>query len=157
MKKIVLAVILMLGTAFSQNAKVIQLSPEDAIQSATLHKAVKDAEKAVEKFDKTVKKTYLPAPRPSNTFVNETVSAPEWFYGFEYSDDWKFIVPAINRLAVPGPISYNNSTWCGCPSLTYTSATALGNGIYYNICPSTQNAIPVGGAINLVNDGYVIK
>ena len=71
-----------------QTAKVIQLSPEDAKQAATLYAKKADIEKQIDALHVEITQKYISKEQGWLVF-----SSNPWSNGFEYSDDFKFIVP----------------------------------------------------------------
>jgi hypothetical protein len=98
---------------FAQTAKVIQLSPEDAKEAKLLYDLKKDLVKQQDEFDEKIRKAYLTttykATKNSVCYwslygsVYYTSSVSEngictgikegWYNGFNYSEDFLFIVP----------------------------------------------------------------
>jgi len=112
MNKIVIAVLLCSITAagFTQTAKVIALSPEDAKQA----KALDDEQKALnvkkEAFESHIRSQYLLRPHAqcfNGDFMDSKGRCSEvmWGWGFIYSDDFKYIVPK------PEPPQQSKSGW----------------------------------------------
>lgn len=93
--------------AFSQTAKVIALSPEDAKQAESLYQQKKDIEDKIAKLEDLVKNKYLIEGVPlymgcvfieiANPYPNQTnlhyCRLAGWEGGFQFSEDFKFIVP----------------------------------------------------------------
>jgi hypothetical protein len=121
--KIVLLSLLLTVTAHAQTAKVISISDEDAQHAASLHKLLHDTENNIKVFDAEIKAKYLRnpddktnhTPPPTICMSNQCITSdPSWAsqYGFkegwgmgqfEYSDDYKYIVPAHEEKSTGTP------------------------------------------------------
>ena len=85
----------------AQTAKVLQLTPDEAKQAKTLYDQQAALEKQIADFHDAITKKYLHeknvAGYDPKTFAGwlytEGQSKPGWFNGFEYSEDFQFIVP----------------------------------------------------------------
>lgn len=82
----------------AQTAKVIQLSPEDAKQAQNLYAEKAEVEAKIADLQNKIKVEYLSEYQES--FGSYTL--PGWELGFEYSTDFKFIVPK------PTPLNLNS-------------------------------------------------
>ena|SRR5258706_11785625 len=89
---VMMATLLTSGNAIAQDAKVIQLSEQDAKTAKQLYDAKIAANNAYEDFQKKIKLEYtLNKPK----YKNEALSLKEgWLGGFIFSQDFKFIVPS---------------------------------------------------------------
>lgn len=105
----VFASLVFAGCLQAQTAKVIQLSPEDAAQAKALYAQKADIEKQIAGLEQKITTKYLAKDKSSSFWVfNNQESSPwPWLNGFEYSDDFKFIVP--NKAA---PAYNGNSSLC---------------------------------------------
>lgn len=124
------------ATLYGQNAKVAVLEKGDSEKAEQLHAAVKKANDELAAFIKSVEKKYVTSktgePRTSMLFAdgtmllsNETRAVKRfdgklyypplsgWEYGFEFSDDWKFLVP--KPVPAYRPLSANcySNQWVG--------------------------------------------
>lgn len=122
MTKLFLFSILAACSLSGQTAKVIQLSPEDAAQAKALHDEQTSLTQRQKDFDNKIEGIYTEVPIPTSGKAGQScvyydasgynyygicgVSTKKngWNYGFEYSDDFKFIVPK------PAPSSTSTST-----------------------------------------------
>lgn len=109
------AAMLLLSTipAFGQSAKVVQLSPDDATTAKSLDAQQKDIQHQIKAFESRVRKKYLVKTTDRNgscqSLDGEIISG--WGCGeFEYSEDFKFIVPAT-----PAPKSSCGPMWMSSP------------------------------------------
>lgn len=131
--KILLLLALSLPSA-AQTAKVIQLTPDDAIQAKTLYDAQIALDKQKADFHTAIVKKYLVVKRGDKDWGDQgvvfsldsagitvkTSYRAGWGYGnFEYSEDFKFIVP------VPVPTPYSSSYWNAC-NVIPTSGSVMG-------------------------------
>ena len=167
-----LSVFLALPVA-AQVAKVIELSPEDAATAKSLFDQSYELAKRETAFREKIHDKYLtvekesgtltsdctkltnqgfiefapcnpPLPKPKATKVK--VSADGWSYGYEYSEDFRFIVPKQPDVKSNGCISWPNTfttnpvSWCGstiCAGTTPgTFVNSTGNG--FNIGSTAQ-------------------
>lgn len=104
-------------SASAQTAKVIQLSPEDSVTAKSLQDEQTALDKRVADFHDRIVKNYLLVPgaaKQSNIWYGSSYPyKPGWVTGlFEYSDDFKFIVPknTIQNSTVSGSCFYPNFT-----------------------------------------------
>jgi hypothetical protein len=106
MKIVVLSLLLVVG-AQAQTAKVVALSGEDAQRAASLHRLLIDTQSSIKQFDADIRAKYLRNPdNKTNHTPRGPIESPGWNYqqygfkegwgtgDFEYSDDYKYIVPA---------------------------------------------------------------
>lgn len=116
--------------AFSQTAKVIALSSDDAKTAKSLHEQQEELTKKQEQFNQMVRERYLMAPRrvskgPPNYF-NYSEYKDGWSSGqFELSDDFLFIVPKPTSTFTC-PSSYGSNGFLiggGCGSFTTNLTT----------------------------------
>lgn len=118
MKYIVL-IVMLAGVMSAQTAKVIQLSPEDAATAKRLDAEQKALTARTEEFRKKVVVKYLVEPEPylggvvsgyNNCSLHApekgTIITPSWCYGFEFSDDWLYIVPKPAPAPASPPSSF---------------------------------------------------
>jgi outer membrane murein-binding lipoprotein Lpp len=122
---VLLAVILVSVAGFAQTAKVIQLNPDDAGRARDLYAEQKRIEQDIADLQKKIKKEYLTKSKKSDwtggsvCYGDTGQIAPGWGCGeFEFSDDYKFIVP---------PQAKSQTTWSG-----------VWNGCTYTV-PSTSS------------------
>jgi hypothetical protein len=110
-----------------QTAKVIQLSPEDAKQAKSLDDEQKALTAKTEAFMASIRKTYLQIKKTDDLFVTGCTSSLKredikcykngWNFGdFEYSEDFKSIVP-VNRPN--GPMYPDGTILIGVQAGTY--------------------------------------
>jgi hypothetical protein len=105
--KIVILSLLLVAGAQAQTAKVVVLSGEDAQRAASLHRLLIDTQSSIREFDADIRAKYLRNPdNKTNHTPRGPVESPGrnfqqygfkegWGTGdFEYSDDYKYIVPA---------------------------------------------------------------
>jgi hypothetical protein len=108
--KIIFVGVLGLGTLNAQTAKVIALSPEDAELAKSLYNQKTALEKKIADFQDGIKKHYLvEVDKTSSGYCWLGKPCPSyrdgWGFGeFEFSEDFKFIVP---KSVPPAPILYN--------------------------------------------------
>jgi hypothetical protein len=125
MKLTLLSVLLLAATTLhAQTAKVIQLNPEDAALAKSLHEQKEALDKKIADFDDGVRKHYLLETKKEGNILTFAFCSngpcptykQGWSGGFEFSDDYKFIVPTPLRPA----ITYNT-----CPSYVYGGNTII--------------------------------
>lgn len=99
--KIALALLALSLAAQAQTAKVIELSPDDAAKAKSLYEQKESIDKQIGELEKSVTVKYL-ANKDHRGGCTSLSSWSEpvcvsgvWGVGFEYSDDFKFIVPKI--------------------------------------------------------------
>ena len=131
---LIIIILSLVGIASAQNAKVIQLSVDDASAAKALYEEKIALDKKISNFDDAIYKKYTevlasPSIRHGNTCVYANVwpggssSGPcdafkvekeGWEHGFVYSEDFKFIVP--KQVETPKdpklncPFTYANSS-----------------------------------------------
>jgi hypothetical protein len=130
--KIILITMFLTVTSFAQTAKVIQLSPEDAAEAKSLYEQKAAIEQKIEAMEEKVATDYLEdktkpaAYRYCVKFVGDTcvqggpkdVHYPRrdgWESGFEFSVDFKFIVPKKADALPSGNGSFQRcmgGQWC---------------------------------------------
>jgi hypothetical protein len=110
MKRIAVIITIFLAVPLTaQNAKVIQLSPEDAKQAKVLHDEQEAIAKKIVEFDQAVRTKYLTAPKEQegHTYTYNLNGSWVWVkdgWGtgtFQYSEDFKFIVPVPGVTVQP--------------------------------------------------------
>lgn len=106
MKYLMVTMLLLAVSAQAQTAQVIQLSPADAKQAKALHDELATIKARVESFDEGIARKYsgkecvslhvagavVPCTKTDEKAYMIGVS-PGWENGFEYSEDYRFIVP----------------------------------------------------------------
>ena len=122
------ALVLLVAPLLSQTAKVEELNPDEANQAKALYAEQKDVEKRIEDFRKSIAKKYTmeekyatepycinnsstgllrqdlcSSTRKTKTKYLDTKEG--WESGFQFSEDYRFIVPAHS----PNTITYNCS------------------------------------------------
>lgn len=113
--------ILVLGFSLAvagQTAKVVQLSPDEARQAKALHDEQDSVAKKIAEFDQAIRTKYLSAPKNEEGHTNTYSLNGKWIWvrigwgngAFEYSEDFKFIVPLV--LQTP-PTGTCQSMFCG--------------------------------------------
>jgi hypothetical protein len=141
MALVVLAIVLLSTiSAHSQTAKVIQLSASDAAQAKYLHDQAVAALKRESEFTESLREKYLKATTSDEgqnhtqtrgyAFATESSPAHEGYwikYGwgdgsFEYSEDFKFIVPIVKPYTQPSNGTIFGNT-CITPAFTTLSVT----------------------------------
>lgn len=150
------AIMLLTTGAYAQSAKVVQLTDADATQAKSLHDQRDQLDKKIKDFDSSVKHEYLvvsvqPSPSVfsgswSGSIASEDGKSveyvkPGWgpYADFEYSDDFKFIVPA-KPAATPSTSScYWNGMGTTNTNCIYPTIGTFGN----TLTPSWGNATPV--------------
>ncbi len=104
MKRIPVIIALFLAVPLiAQTAKVIQLSPEEAKQAKVLHAEQDSIAKKIVEFDQAIRARYLSAPKDQEGHTQTYLFNGSWFWvkdgwgagNFQYSEDFKFIVPAV--------------------------------------------------------------
>ena len=125
MKRIAVIITIFLAVPLTaQNAKVIQLSPEDAKQAKVLHDEQEAIAKKIVEFDQAVRTKYLTAPKEQegHTYTYNLNGSWVWVKDgwttglFEYSEDFKFIVPVLPEYLLSsqsgeGCTSYPYGVW----------------------------------------------
>lgn len=130
--------ILVLGfslAAAGQTAKVIALTPEDAKTAQELDQQVTTALKRQSDFREKLRLKYIggaPAGVGLTFCLSSTGCAPTkhdwkdpklgWENGFEFSDDWKYIVPITFR---PSTSISGGGSFYGCNTLTTVPAVGI--------------------------------
>ena len=106
----------------AQTAKVIQLSPEDATKAAALYQQKADIEKQITDLEEKITESYLKGKADSYFcgvgYICVASPAPKsgWESGFEYSSDFKFIVPKPVSTSIglyPICYPYGGLSWSG--------------------------------------------
>lgn len=117
-------------SAFGQTAQVIQLSPQDTAKAKLLYDAKQNALENEQIFMYEIRNKYLvhQGERITRdvtdkgavvwTGSEQDYVLPEWLNGFEYSADFKFIVP-VSQVKGSGNV---NNTATGTGSLVYGSS-----------------------------------
>lgn len=105
--------ILLTGSLYAQTAKVIQLTPEDANEAKLLYKQKAEVEQKIEDLENKIHGFYLIIHSRDISHGQYAVPKPGWGTGtFEYSEDYKFIVPKqntiLNTLSVVSPFGEGN-------------------------------------------------
>ena len=95
---------------FGQTAKVVALTPEDAAKAKALYAEQARVEENIAQLRDRISMVYLD---------------PGWFTGFEFSEDFKYIVPASQPL----PSVTNGYTWPICYGTGVTGSITNGGGI----------------------------
>ena len=110
MKSILIGILIMCCIpVVAQTAQVIELSPAEGKQAMDLYAQKTAIEKKIEDFRQTIQNKYVSEKVPSDGFVvcagvtngyltcppPDTTIIPKngWEYGFQFSDDFRFIVP----------------------------------------------------------------
>jgi hypothetical protein len=119
-KAIALFLILAASPLIGQTAKVIQLSPEDAAQAKSLYTQKAEIEKKIKDLEDAVHDKYLITAHHGSQGLYGTYKEG-WSAGFDYSEDFRFIVPK----SYPS----TNGIWssgCNCATIT-PAATNTGS------------------------------
>jgi uncharacterized protein CbrC (UPF0167 family) len=82
---------------------IAQLSPEEAKQAKALHDEQNSIAKRIVEFDQAVRARYLSAPKDQEGHPQTYLFNGSWVWvkdgwgtgNFQYSEDFKFIVPAV--------------------------------------------------------------
>lgn len=107
-RAIAVCILAFAALAYGQDAKVVQLSSEDAAQAKFLHQATIDAQKIEAEFVVFVRNKYLQEPPLPKGAFGFTISSSRdscsfhalfgWGCGeFTYSEDFRFIVPKTEK------------------------------------------------------------
>jgi len=134
--KLLIITLAMLLPVQAQTAKVIPLSPQDAVERQSLERQRADIDKKIRDLDAKIRKQYTAVlegePDASNDYVDsaftftgvvtecfsttgscETTPLPRrfvyrrgWEYGVVYSEDFKYIVPQEAPKCVPSSYGY---------------------------------------------------
>jgi hypothetical protein len=113
---------------FGQTAKVIALSPEDAAQAKALFTQKAEIEKKIKHLEDAVHDKYLITPHHGPSGLYGTYKEG-WSAGFDYSEDFKFIVPKVYVPSSTNCCGSSYGIWSsGCNYTTITPATTLNNG-----------------------------
>lgn len=146
MKYLLLSAVFLAATLHAQTAKVIQLSPEDAAQAKSLHEQKEALDKKIADLQQKIHDNYLSVEvqypttaciafnRAETCIPRKPTPAEEkaarglgpkkgWESGkFEYSDDFKFIVPAPLTFSTGTAITCGPS-WIGGTTLIPATGT----------------------------------
>lgn len=130
MKAVALFLILAASPLIGQTAKVIALSPEDAAEAKTLYTQKAEIEKRIINLTDTIQHKYLALVPPHEGLNGFRHFKDGWSIGFEFSEDYKFIVP---KVWTPLPSSPCCSASWGCfnpnpATITGTAPTPSSNG-----------------------------
>jgi hypothetical protein len=100
----VLAFIFLVASAGAQNAKVVALDAQDAAKAKELEQKVTDALKARADFNNQIEKKYLQAAAGEDYLIIEGQFHLKhgWEGGFEYSENFQFIVPVVRMIPTAG-------------------------------------------------------
>jgi hypothetical protein len=123
--KVFILLMLSVGLASAQTAQVIQLSPEEALRAKSLYDQKTSIDKQIE---------YLQAEIADKYIENKNLTLQGWMWGFEYSTDFKFIVPL--KPNQNSPVSGSGSTsWIngGCTYVIPANSTDIIGG--FNVTP----------------------
>ena len=114
MKTLIVSLILTLS-ALAQTAKVVTLKQEEAAKARQLHEAAAAAQKASDDFDAQIAQTYTQSKAegivtwsPNGSHTAAYINRDGWDYGFEYSEDFKFIVPKPYQAKAPEPCGFSS-------------------------------------------------
>lgn len=78
--------------AVAQTATVVELKAEDAALAKRLYAEKAGIEKQIADLEVKIRGTYL-KPACDKNSITFCAGSPTWYNGFEYSTDFKFIVP----------------------------------------------------------------
>jgi hypothetical protein len=107
----------------AQDARVIELKRDDAVQAAKLYEEMKSAEKRWEEFQAHVKSTYL-------TFDKDLSCEPLLCFGDARSFDNGFIFSSDFRFIVPKPVTPQIQTfWNSCNTVVPVVSTNSPGGL----------------------------
>lgn len=128
MKKgiVFLAAVLASSLLNAQTAKVVQLSAQDAAVAKSLHEQREALDKRIAELDALIAKRYLQDTKKDGLTFSLCTSGPcptykaGWSGSFEFSEDYKFIVPRTYSPPIAVPWSYCPSTY---GSVVPTAAT----------------------------------
>lgn len=136
MKKILVALVFLSIVGHGQTAKVIQLSPDDAKQAKALYDEQIALDKRKAAFEELVRTRYLTVKKGDKEWGDEgvvfsingagvtvkTSYRAGWNYGqFEYSEDFKYIVPKSMLINGTGSLQFWNN---GCNYINPVTTTA---------------------------------
>ena len=101
MKSLLVAIVLSLAV-FAQTAKVVVLKPAEAAQAKKLHEALDAAKKDADDFDNEIAARYT-WEESGFTVSNGAWHSTKvgWEYGFEFSEDFRFVVPKPYQAKAP--------------------------------------------------------
>ena len=91
-----IALLLLAGVATAQTAKVVALSPADAKEAADLHAQKAAIEAKMWSLESRIRRKLYPPWAtciPGQTCFPMYSLPPPWSCGFEYSEDFKYVVP----------------------------------------------------------------
>jgi hypothetical protein len=138
MKKIAMTVVFLAAISLhAQTAKVIALEPADAQKAAKLADELKKAQTAMKDFQIHVQDKYVSKPCTTIAFAGSegklqcsigggcTCRTDGWEHSFEFSEDYKFIVPKQS------PPSYQPQNTPSAPWLAPHCTCPLGDTICY--------------------------
>lgn len=139
MKKMILATLVaavLTASLHAQSAKVIALSPADAAQAKQLREQLDVATKRLGDFTESIRAKYLTAAKEdeghtqthgfSFSFGGKETTHGYWVKpgwgdgGFEFSDDFKYIVPQ-KTLQITGGSSLGCGNWISPAGGTFTT------------------------------------
>jgi hypothetical protein len=124
MTKMIKILFLLVSTILpAQTAKVIELSPQDQVLSKNKHDDLVRAQKASDDWNTYIQHKYI-----------EKKSG--WEFGYQFSEDYKFIVPKSYILpgvfsGIPGNITSSGNITCSCGWCSGNYCTC-GSLYYYN-------------------------
>lgn len=137
MKRITLAVLLCGSMAsMAQTVKVIELSPEDTRHIIEIDKSIATLQKLREDYLTHIRMTYIAERygKGNDGCAAQSVDpidgkkkcaglSKEWWNGFEFSEDFRFIVPGRQAEFVTGGSWFKN---CVMPTGSITAGPAAG-------------------------------
>jgi hypothetical protein len=129
-KTIIVVLLLAFGVGLrAQTAKVIELTPAEAKEAKALYAEQKAVADKIEKLRASIEKAHLIVVTATTYWdqPTNTLKLQGWYGGFEFSEDFKFIVP----VATPAS-SFNNL----CFSTDGMGSTNCGVGTYLTV-PTT--------------------
>jgi hypothetical protein len=115
MKKLLITLALFALTipCFSQHAKVVELKPSEVTRIKSLYNQRDQIAKEINEFESQIRKTYI-----TDCSEKSCNLKPGWEWGFEYSEDYKFIVPIRLQLLYSSGYINNGCLTSGTNSIT---------------------------------------
>lgn len=106
-RKLLIAVMTLISIpVFAQSAKVIQLDTADAAEAKQVYQQMQDAQKAWNDIQKRIASKYVEERFVAQTGTKLTKNKKGWENGFNFSEDFKSIVPMITVTSGIGSGQY---------------------------------------------------
>ena len=127
-----LLITILVGSGLSQTAKVVQLDAADANHALDLYKAKAAIEKQITDLESQIRSKYLfegigcqYLAAPGEHLKDCKAPLSGWDYGFEFSTDFKFIVPKISPNNCLSGNSWGTYITSPCNSINFMNTPVI--------------------------------